>query len=48
MPPGSLLPAGDDWLKECAGCHTTGFNLEKASKFTSANYKAGKGCLLSN
>jgi len=35
--------AGDDWLKECAGCHTTGFNLEKANKFTTANYKAGKG-----
>ena len=35
--------AGDDWLKECAGCHTTGFNLEKANKFTAANYKAGKG-----
>jgi predicted CXXCH cytochrome family protein len=35
--------AGDDWLKECAGCHTTGFDLEKATKFTAANYKAGKG-----
>ena len=35
--------AGEDWLKECAGCHTTGFDLEKANKFTAANYKAGKG-----
>jgi predicted CXXCH cytochrome family protein len=35
--------AGEDWLKECAGCHTTGFNLEKATKFTAANYKTGKG-----
>jgi predicted CXXCH cytochrome family protein len=35
--------AGEDWLKECAGCHTTGFNLEKANKFTAANYKTGKG-----
>jgi hypothetical protein len=35
--------AGDDWLKECAGCHTTGFDLEKANKFTAANYKSGKG-----
>ena len=35
--------AGEDWLKECAGCHTTGFNLEKADKFTAANYKSGKG-----
>jgi len=33
---------GEDWLKECAGCHTTGFNLEKSSKFTAADYKAGK------
>ena len=35
--------AGEDWLKECAGCHTTGFNLEKAAKFSAANFKAGKG-----
>lgn len=34
--------AGEDWLKECAGCHTTGFNLARAEKFTAANYKAGR------
>lgn len=34
--------AGEDWLKECAGCHTTGFDLAKSQKFTAADYHAGK------
>jgi hypothetical protein len=33
---------GDDWLKECAGCHTTGFNPAKSERYTAADYKAGK------
>ena len=34
--------AGEDWLKECAGCHTTGFNLARSEKYTAADYRAGK------
>jgi len=34
--------AGEDWLKECAGCHTTGLDVAKAATFTAADYKSGR------
>jgi predicted CXXCH cytochrome family protein len=34
--------AGEDWLKECAGCHTTGLDVAKAATFTAADYRAGR------
>lgn len=30
-------PAGEDWLNECAGCHTTGLDLAAVGKFKSGS-----------